>query len=67
MSYWFCLTHMAVEPDEGCGHAERLGPYTDRAAAQAALDRAHKRSEDWDNDPRWSDQGNRPGSPDEED
>ena len=55
VSYWFCLTHMAVEPDEGCAHAERLGPYPDRTAAQAALERAHRRSEEWDNDPRWSD------------
>jgi hypothetical protein len=56
VSYWFCLTHMAVEPDEGCAHAERLGPYPDRASAQAALERAHRRSEDWDNDPRWRDE-----------
>lgn len=55
MSYWYCLTHNAVEPDEGCAHAERLGPYADEAAAQAALERAHARSEEWDNDPRWSD------------
>jgi hypothetical protein len=55
MSYWFCLTHMAVEPDEGCAHAERLGPYADEAAAQHALERARKRSEEWDSDPRWND------------
>jgi len=55
VSYWFCLTHMAVEGDDGCAHAERLGPYADRAAAQAALERAHQRSEAWDHDPRWSD------------
>ena len=54
MAYWFCLTHMAVEPDEGCAHAERLGPYADQTTAQAALDRAHQRSEQWDHDPRWS-------------
>jgi predicted signal transduction protein with EAL and GGDEF domain len=55
MSYWFCLTHGAVEPDEGCAHAERLGPYPDVETAQAALDRAHKRSEAWDHDVRWND------------
>ena len=55
MAYWFCLIHMAVEPDEGCAHAERLGPYPSREAAAAALERAHRRSEEWDNDPRWSD------------
>jgi hypothetical protein len=55
VAYWFCLTHMAVEPDEGCAHADRLGPYPDQAAARAALDRAHARSEAWDHDPRWND------------
>ena len=56
VSYWFCLTHNAVEPDEGCAHAERLGPYPDRQSAQAALDRAHARSEAWDHDVRWNDE-----------
>lgn len=65
--YWFCLTHMAVEPDDGCAHAERLGPYEDRKAAEAALNRAHQRSEDWDNDPRWTDRDARSSSADEED
>lgn len=55
MAYWFCLTHHAVEPDAGCAHAERLGPYADRAAAEAALDRARRRSEEWDSDPVWND------------
>ena len=55
MSYWYCLSHNAVEPDEGCAHAERLGPYPDRAAAEQALERAHRRSEDWDHDVRWND------------
>lgn len=55
MAYWYCLTHRAVEPDEGCAHAERLGPYRDRQAAQDALDRARARSEAWDEDPRWRD------------
>ena len=27
----------------------------DRAAAQDALERAHRRSEDWDHDVRWND------------
>ena len=55
VSYWYCLSHNAVEPDEGCAHAERLGPYPDRAAAEEALERAHRRSEDWDHDVRWND------------
>lgn len=67
VSYWFCLTHMAVEPEDGCAHAERLGPYADRKAAEAALDRAHRRSEEWDNDPNWSDSDSRWSTADEED
>ena len=55
MAYWFCLTHMAVETDEGCAHQERLGPYPDEGAAAAALARARARSEAWDNDERWND------------
>jgi len=55
MSYWFCLHHMAVEPDVGCAHAERLGPYPDEKAAAHALDRAKSRSEAWDHDARWND------------
>jgi hypothetical protein len=56
VSYWFCLTHSSVEPDEGCAHAERLGPYPDRATAEQALERARKRSEAWDHDVRWNDE-----------
>ncbi len=56
LAFWFCLTHMAVEPDEGCAHVERLGPYETRAEAQAALDKAHERTEAWDRDPRWHDE-----------
>ncbi len=55
MSFWYCLTHGAVEEDGGCAHAERLGPYADREAAEAALERARINSEAWDRDPRWND------------
>lgn len=55
MSYWFCLHHMSVEPDLGCAHAERLGPYATEEDAKAALARAHARSEAWDRDTRWND------------
>jgi hypothetical protein len=55
VSYWYCLTHSAVEPDAGCAHAERLGPYADEASAAAALERARQRSEAWDHDVRWND------------
>ena len=37
------------------------------AAAEAALERAHHRSEEWDNDPRWADRDTRWSTADEED
>ncbi len=55
MPFWYCLTHRAVETDSGCAHAERLGPYEEREAAEAALERARENADAWDNDPRWND------------
>ena len=58
MSYWWCLTHRRVEPDEGCAHAERLGPYDTREDAASALERAHERTEAWDKqDEEYGSQG----------
>lgn len=51
--YWYCLKHHAVEPDEGCRNADRLGPYPTHAAAAAALERVAARNEAWENDPAW--------------
>jgi hypothetical protein len=58
--FWFCLKHDAVEPDGGCGPADRLGPYPTREEAERALEKVKERNEAWDNDPNWNDQG--PGS-----
>lgn len=52
MSYWWCLKHERVEPDKGCGHAERLGPYPSEADAKHALEKAHDRTEAWDSQDR---------------
>jgi hypothetical protein len=46
--WWFCLTHMAVEPDAGCPGKDRLGPYPTSAAAAAALDTVKQRNAEWD-------------------
>ena len=45
MSYWWCLTHGAVEEGDGCPNKERLGPYPTRELAAAALDRTRARTE----------------------
>jgi hypothetical protein len=53
--FWFCLTHHTVEPDDGCGPADRLGPYPTHDEAAQALDKVRERNEAWDNDPEWKD------------
>ncbi|MBA2456761.1 MAG: hypothetical protein H0V48_09530 [Nocardioidaceae bacterium] len=53
--YYFCLDHHAVEGEDGCKAADRLGPYDSRAEASRALERVDERNEAWDNDPAWND------------
>ena len=60
--YWFCLTHHTVEGRDGCKNADRLGPYASSAEASRALEKVEERNEEWDNDPKWNDDG--PGSGD---
>lgn len=52
--YW-CLTHHAVEPYEGCKSEERLGPYATQADAARALEKVAERNEQYDHDPRFND------------
>jgi hypothetical protein len=53
--WYFCLVHQRVEPEEGCAHKDRLGPYATRDEAERALQTAAERNEAWDQDPRWKD------------
>jgi hypothetical protein len=53
--WYYCLDHQRVEPYEGCRSASRLGPYPTIDEAQAALAKVAQRNEQWDNDPRFSD------------
>jgi hypothetical protein len=55
-TWWFCLRHSEVEPDEGCANTDRMGPYASRAEAGRALERARERTAEWDADPRWNDE-----------
>lgn len=58
MSTWyFCLNHHAVEPQEGCKPADRLGPYDSEAEASRALEKVAERNAEWDSDPDWGPQG----------
>lgn len=52
--YWFCLTHKAVEGEDGCRNQDRLGPYASEAEAARALDKVEERNESWENDPNWN-------------
>ncbi len=52
--YW-CLTHHAVEPYDGCRSEERLGPYATRADASQALAKVAARNKEFDHDPRFND------------
>jgi len=58
--WYFCLTHHAVEPYDGCKAEDRLGPYATYADAAAALDKVQRRNEAWDNDPRFNDDAEKP-------
>ncbi|MEU8268394.1 hypothetical protein AB0B89_14630 [Sphaerisporangium sp. NPDC049002] len=52
--WWFCLKHMAVEPDKGCPNKDRLGPYPTRDEAAAALRTAAARNKAWrEEDKEW--------------
>jgi hypothetical protein len=44
MTYWWCLTHAAVEQGDGCPNKERLGPYTSHEQAASAPDRTRART-----------------------
>ena len=48
MSWYYCLVHQKVEPEEGCANDERLGPYATEADAEHALERVHERNEAFD-------------------
>ncbi len=48
--YWFCVTHHAVENEDGCPNEERLGPYDTAKEASHALKKVQERNEAWDHD-----------------
>lgn len=52
MTYWWCLTHSAVEDSQGegpgCRNGDRLGPYDSRDEAASALQRARARTAEQD-------------------
>ena len=70
MSFWYNVDTGQVETDENRSRGEQvLGPYATEAEARAALDTAHKKTEQWDAEDRdWNQRGRRrrdDGEPDE--
>jgi hypothetical protein len=53
--WYYCLTHHAVEPYDGCKSIDRLGPYETPEDAACALAKVAERNEAWENDPRFND------------
>ena len=61
MTYWWCLKHMRVEDEQGCAHADRLGPYDTEQEAGQALAKARERTAERDaQDAAEDDWGRRP-------
>jgi hypothetical protein len=54
-SWYYCLDHKTVEPENGCRSAVRLGPYDTREQAAQALETVEQRNVLWDDDPAWDD------------
>lgn len=61
MQYWYNVDSGQVESDEDRSpNANVMGPYDTPEAAQNALQTAHAKSEQWDEeDRRWNDEGQR--------
>ena len=59
MSFWWCLTHGAVEgstaDNSGCANMDRLGPYAGHDQAATALERARARTAEQDHRDRADD------------
>lgn len=55
--YWWSLTHHRVEQGPGSPNAERLGPYATYEEAASAIERARRRTEEWDAEDRGWDEG----------
>jgi hypothetical protein len=58
MAYWYNLATRQVETDENKSQSDDLmGPYDTEADAARAIDRAHERTEAWDEEDRKWEEG----------
>ena len=67
IEWYYNLVTGRVEQYEGGRAEDRLGPYRSREEAEHALEHAQLRNEQWDNDPRYADDGDDEGEGDGED
>lgn len=49
-TFWFCLEHHVVEPFDGCGSQNRIGPWATHEAAANALSTIAERERRYDAD-----------------
>ncbi|GAA1886669.1 hypothetical protein [Streptantibioticus ferralitis] len=54
--WYYCLEHRKVEEGPDCPAVNRLGPYPTAAEAARAIEIAEERNEEWEHDPRWSEE-----------
>jgi hypothetical protein len=53
-TWWFCLEHETVEPFDGCGSQNRIGPWDTQEAAGNALSTIAERERRYDEeDAAW--------------
>ena len=53
-TFWFCQQHNAVEPFDGCGSHQRIGPFDTEGEAAKALDTIAERNRRYDaEDAAW--------------
>ena len=54
-TFWFCLEHHAVEPFDGCGSDNRIGPFDTESDAANALNTVAERERRYDaEDSAWN-------------
>lgn len=53
--WYYCVEHGTVEEGLKCRAAVRLGPYSTKEEAEAALEKVDRRNDRWETDPRWND------------
>jgi hypothetical protein len=55
-TFWFCMKHRRVEPFDGCGNSDRIGPFNTADEAAHALETIAEREKRYaERDSEWND------------